>query len=274
MILVQGNVLRADSDCASFRAVSWFARDAYAARLTADRSEVITCFECGGVAFEGFNVSNDRGALDGREYDMIHVSDLIGPPGGIEQAGRFILRNSVVHDSASEVLFKANNARPRSSLKETSSVMLGRRAPSNSLSISVSSARVIDNVFFGDFGAADALWTRQLDRTHFDPGRGVIPCRPGYIVVRGNVFFALRISKNSASSRSATLVLVYRLAMCLWKTTCSWAMTDAMKTPFDIQGVEHVRVRHNTTTGVANAQDSDFACSLAKGRRTMSTCHS
>ncbi|MCB9653381.1 MAG: hypothetical protein H6729_04515 [Deltaproteobacteria bacterium] len=237
----------------------------YAARLTADRSEVITCFECGGVAFEGFNVSNDRGALDGREYNVIHVSDLIGPPGGVERAGRFILRNSVVHDSASEVLFKANNGSAEVLVEGNIFYNAGKAGAEQLSLISVSSARVIDNVFFDDFEGSG----RPVDETtgpHILIGAGSDPVPAEDIVVRGNVFFRFEGSQefgfvqigNASFGISARNVLVENNLL----------MGDdrhPMKTPFDIQGVEHVRVRHNTTTGVANAQDSGFRVQPGEG---------
>lgn len=121
----------------------------YQARLR-HTSTVVTCFTCGSVTLEGFDIAHAGPGAGGL---VIQIQDLIGPPGGSSAVSNVTLRNNVIHDSWNNDLLKINNG-ARLVLVE-GNVFYNQSGSDEHIDInSVGFVTVRENLFFNDFAGS------------------------------------------------------------------------------------------------------------------------
>ena len=234
---------------------------AYQARLRAGTEQVVTCFDCEGIALEGFDVSHTG---PGAAALVVQVQD--GDTGDGLPVGRLVLRNNVFHDSYNNDIVKVNNG--ATDVTIAGNVFYNQAGSDEHIDVnSVTDVVVEDNVFFNDFVGSGRSDTGTSSFIVVKDSNGASDGIVGAerITVRRNVFLHwegssgqgfVRIGEDGTATFEATDVLIENNLML-------GNNSDQIRSPLQFQGVEDVTARANTIHGNLPAKEYGFRVTTA-----------
>ncbi len=219
----------------------------YQARLRHDR-QVIACFFCAGIVFEGFDISHSG---EGADRYVIQIQDARGDGQG---GRRVTLRNNVLHDSYNNDILKIN--RGAQEILVTGNLFYNQSGQDSHIDLTSAHHVVIqDNVFFNDFAGsgrpdnqdtgsfivikdADGLADGNLGSHHIVLERNVFLHWSGGT---GNGYIAL--GDGSATDYHHAYEILIENNLLLGNAG------HVMHVPIKIVGSRDITFRHNTIAG-------------------------